>query len=46
MKSEMHNLEYTYLTVTSYDFADFIRGKFSEPSLNIPAYMEISPLLR
>jgi hypothetical protein len=40
MKSEMHNLGYTYSTVTSHCFADFILGKISETSLNIPAFKE------
>jgi hypothetical protein len=34
MLSEMHNIS----TVTSYCFADFILGRISETSLNIPAY--------
>ena len=36
MKSKMHNLEIHISTVTPLDFADFIRGKFSESSLSIP----------
>jgi hypothetical protein len=41
MKSEMHNLGYRpplhISTVTSHCFANSIRGKISETSLNIPA---------